>query len=80
MHVFNHLGLVGDWPQIAQDANLASFRGNLSICYEKSGAKKTSELAIVWWFIWFTRNRIIFSNDFYSVRKVSSLVLNFAND
>lgn len=49
--VFNQLGLDSGWPQIPEEANLDSFRENLSICHERLGAKKTSDLAMVWWFI-----------------------------
>ncbi|XP_010667582.1 uncharacterized protein LOC104884596 [Beta vulgaris subsp. vulgaris] len=65
------------WPQIPSSAILGSFRANLQCCVDALGIPKTCQLAVVWWFVWFTRNKVIFSQEAFNVRQICILVHKF---
>lgn len=69
-----------DWPQIPVAMSFVLFRQNLQVCIDKLGMDKTCQLAMGWWFVWFARNKIIFSQEAFSVRQLSCLIVKFANE
>ncbi|XP_048491639.1 uncharacterized protein LOC104900847 [Beta vulgaris subsp. vulgaris] len=69
-----------DWPQIPVAMSFVLFRQNLQVCIDKLGMDKTCQLAMGWWFVWFARNKIIFSEEAFSVRQLSCLIVKFANE
>ena len=78
--VFSCLHASEAWPLLPDASNQmdsSSFRVWIEKCHAVSDVASISKFAFIWWFIWFTRNKVIFNEEGFSPRKVSFMISNF---
>ncbi|XP_057251818.1 uncharacterized protein LOC125498490 [Beta vulgaris subsp. vulgaris] len=75
--VFSCLNAFDSWPLLPDSCDQlesSSFRFWIEKCHSVSDGATISKFAFVWWFIWFTRNKVIFNEEGFSSRKVCFMI------
>ena len=66
------------WPIMSSSLNCesnSSFRFSLQELFSVSPRNDLPKFAIIWWFIWFFRNKVIFSDDCFFLENLVKLYI-----
>lgn len=69
-----------NWPLFPNSyiPNPLSFWSTLNLCLHASSKEQIHHPAMIWWFVWYFRNKIIFNNEFVTFRQASLGIFKFA--
>ena len=77
--IYQTLQQVFSWPTLPSNFSVSqlSFRQSLNLCLQRCSKDSIQHLAMIWWFIWFFRNKIIFNNEAITFRKAAFAIHKF---
>lgn len=80
LQVFSCLHDSASWPSRPGNINFSSYfplRYRIEVCHSILSDNHITKSAFIWWFIWFTRNKVSFTDEGVSPRRVSFIIKNF---